>query len=98
MPSLPVLFHDVVSRVFIESRELEQGVVIYCGMAAEQAGLASEGILPGSHVRWLGENGQQPQLSSDVSGLNPQWPELPMVFQCYWEFGSRQHICQCMWE
>ncbi|GFV46976.1 hypothetical protein TNCV_3033731 [Trichonephila clavipes] len=33
----------------------------------------NRGILPKSHVRWLGERGQQPRLSPSASGLDPQW-------------------------
>ncbi|GFV28215.1 e3 ubiquitin-protein ligase HERC2 [Trichonephila clavipes] len=40
-PSLPVPNDDVVSRVFIESRALEQMVTIHSGMAAEREDLVS---------------------------------------------------------
>ncbi|GFY24367.1 hypothetical protein TNCV_1014161 [Trichonephila clavipes] len=53
-PSLRVPTDDVVSREFIESSVLEQGVAIHSGIFAEWAGLvssqASGGILPKSHV------------------------------------------------
>ncbi|GFY30911.1 low-density lipoprotein receptor-related protein 3 [Trichonephila clavipes] len=40
-PRLPILTDDVISRVFMESRALEQVVAIYSSMAAEWAGLVS---------------------------------------------------------
>ncbi|GFV01811.1 cullin-4A [Trichonephila clavipes] len=41
MKDLPVTTDDVVSRMFIEFRALEQVVAIYPGMAAERAGVVS---------------------------------------------------------
>ncbi|GFT67119.1 hypothetical protein TNCV_782801 [Trichonephila clavipes] len=63
-------------------------VAIHSGIAAEWTGQASGGILPKSHVRWLGESGQQPQLSPGASGLDQQWAEFSMAFQGSWLFGS----------
>ncbi|GFS62475.1 hypothetical protein TNCV_1262621 [Trichonephila clavipes] len=62
-PNLSVPTNDIINRVFSKSSALGQVVVIHSGMAAEGAGLvslprqASGGILPKSHVWWLGESG-----------------------------------------
>ncbi|GFT08355.1 low-density lipoprotein receptor-related protein 3 [Trichonephila clavipes] len=45
-PSLPVPTDEVVSRVFIESSELEQVVSIHSGMAAEFPGFVSSQAKP----------------------------------------------------
>ncbi|GFY17507.1 hypothetical protein TNCV_3518621 [Trichonephila clavipes] len=51
------------------------------GRSRQQPGQAIGGILPNSHIWWLGESGQQPRLSPGSPGLDPQWPEFPMAFQ-----------------
>ncbi|GFY04033.1 hypothetical protein TNCV_1198111 [Trichonephila clavipes] len=54
-------------------------------MAAEWARLVSSqvnpggGILPKSHVRWLGERGQQPQLSPGASRLDHSSRSFPWL-------------------
>ncbi|GFX32672.1 hypothetical protein TNCV_888101 [Trichonephila clavipes] len=75
MPSLPVPTEDVVSRVFIESSVLCGAGGSHpswhgrrAGKPRQQPGQASGGLLPKSHVLWLGESGQRPRLSPSASG------------------------------
>ncbi|GFW55234.1 hypothetical protein TNCV_116201 [Trichonephila clavipes] len=51
-------------------------------------------ILPNIHFWWLGKSRQQPRLSPDFSGLDPQWPEFPKSFHGSWGLGSRRYTCQ----
>ncbi|GFU96275.1 hypothetical protein TNCV_88521 [Trichonephila clavipes] len=53
---------------------------------------ASGGILSKSHVRWLGESGQQPLLTPGASGLEKQRPEFPMTFQGSWVSDDEAHF------
>ncbi|GFW28014.1 hypothetical protein TNCV_768941 [Trichonephila clavipes] len=85
-------------RVFSESSALKQVVAIHpehgrrVTRHRQQLGQASGGILPGSHVRWLGESGQWPRLSPDASGRTYNDQGFPWLSKALDFLGGRGSI------